>query len=271
MKKRLFALTPLIMFTPFSLIACAQNDPSQQATSFINKKDIEGNYINIKLNEENETFTLDLSKENIKIINSNSFLDGQKTRVFFKNQVIKDDKGNDYTITKKYYLTKIIFPSSLEKIEESAFRNTTLLEEKFQIQELDFSLATSLKEIGDSAFEGNNIISLTLPDSLERISNLAFANNNISELNISENSNLRNIGISAFFNNKIENLNFKSDKIKFIAKSSFEKNVINSLNFNEKVTGLTIEKSAFKNNSISNSNVEEISKNETNKINENYK
>lgn len=100
-------------------------------------------------------------------------------------------------------LEKIVFPDSLETIEDYAFWRAT------KINSIDFG--NNLKEIGESAFSGNSdLVSLVFPDSLEKISQSAFAGQ--SDLNtILIGDNIKVIGINAFggtgYYNATENWN----------------------------------------------------------------
>jgi len=58
------------------------------------------------------------------------------------------------------------------------------------------------KNIGREGFKRNKIKTLKLPNLIEEIERSAFENNNIEELDLSSCSNLKNIEIDAFQNNK---------------------------------------------------------------------
>jgi hypothetical protein len=121
-------------------------------------------------------------------------------------------------------------------------------------------------EIGDSAFQEKNILTLVIPDTvtaigaeafyynqiqhlilpltLENIGRYAFDYNQITELMIP--TSLKNIGICAFADNKIENLTLP-ESLEFVGVEAFRNNNITSLIIN----GVTqVGATCFKNNPI---------------------
>ncbi len=102
----------------------------------------------------------------------------------------------------------ITIPASINgkpitEIAPYAFQNSS-------ISYVDFSKATNLVSIGESAFAGNVISEpITLPQNITQIENGVFANNAISgELIIP--SKITSIGVNAFASNEIETLTFAS-------------------------------------------------------------
>ncbi|MGZ9432352.1 leucine-rich repeat domain-containing protein [Mycoplasma sp. 613B] len=260
MKKIFLSISPLLVL-PIVAVSCGDNNANtKQGENLVNKKNDKGEFVNVIFDKEHKTFTLDLSKESITTIYTGAFA-GEKSREILLSETIKKD-GVDNQVIVSYHLKKIIFPQTLEIIEDSAFTNRTLPTSKidYELQELDFSKATILKTIGNYAFETNKIKEIILPDSVTYIGKQAFANNQISKFVISENSNLKSIGISAFFNNEITSLDFKSNKLELISKAAFERNKITSVHFVEPLSKLIISKEAFKLNDIKTNNINEIDK-----------
>ncbi|MBQ3291983.1 MAG: leucine-rich repeat protein [Mogibacterium sp.] len=77
-------------------------------------------------------------------------------------------------------LRSVVLPEGLEKIGERAFEYNMLTA-------IDFRSLKSLSEIGKSAFHGNHLGSVYLPDTVNVLGEGAFAMNSITELRLSEN------------------------------------------------------------------------------------
>ncbi|WGI36597.1 leucine-rich repeat domain-containing protein [Mesomycoplasma lagogenitalium] len=243
MKKRIFlALSPAVIL-PLIAVSCGDN--TNYAKLWTDKKDESGNFVNVTFDEKNKTYTLDLSKENIEVINPGAFLN-RESRIVLKGEEIKNGTEVETKVV-QYYLTKIIFPATLKRIEKQAFRNNNSLSIDQTITELDFSKATNLEYIGEEAFSGNNIKSVILPDSVETIDKGAFELNQINSLIISEKSKLKTIKTGAFWNNKLTELNFKSTEVSKIENGAFKDNLLTTITFNlgERKEKLVIEKDAF--------------------------
>ena len=76
--------------------------------------------------------------------------------------------------------TSVDYPSGLVRIGTRAFEYNMLTE-------ADFSEFSDIKEIGDSAFHGNHIENVYLPDSIDTLGGGAFAMNSITKLRLSKN------------------------------------------------------------------------------------
>ena len=161
-------------------------------------------------------------------------------------------------------LTTINLPGTVEKIDNYAFKGTSLSGSLY--------LPNSLKTIGISAFEGLKLTgTLTIPDSVTTISSEAFYNNKFTKLVIGPNSGLTTIGNNAFRNNQISNAIALPKSLTTVGNSAFRDNSISKLALNyglksigtctfeaNKITGtinipVTVEKidaQAFKSNQI---------------------
>ncbi|EPD08312.1 adhesion exoprotein, partial [Lacticaseibacillus paracasei subsp. paracasei CNCM I-2877] len=161
--------------------------------------------------------------------------------------------------------TAINLPDSLEQIGDQAFYGGHLIQVAFgpnlqtigdlaftefgPLQNVDFSRATALESIGDSAFAYNTINNaIVLPPNLKTIKNAAFVGNKIPALTL--NDGLQTIGDSAFGYNKIQNGLAVPDSVTAIGKYAFVYNSISNLTLG---TGLqTIGQEAFEANVILN-------------------
>ena len=159
----------------------------------------------------------------------------------------------------------INLPDSLEQIGDQAFYGGHLVQVAFgpnlqsigdlaftefgPLQNVDFSRATALESIGDSAFAYNTINNaIVLPPKLKTIKNAAFVGNKIPALTL--NDGLQTIGDSAFGYNKIQNGLAMPDSVTAIGKYAFVYNSISNLTLG---TGLqTIGQEAFEANIILN-------------------
>ena len=161
-------------------------------------------------------------------------------------------------------LTTINLPGTVEKIDNYAFKGTSLSGSLY--------LPKSLKTIGVGAFDSLKLTgTLTIPDSVTTISNEAFYNNKFTKLVISQNSSLTTIGNNAFRNNQISNAIALPKSVITIGNNTFCNNSISKLALNyglksignyafgtNKITGtinipVTVEKidaQAFKSNQI---------------------
>lgn len=161
-------------------------------------------------------------------------------------------------------LTTINLPGTVEKIDNYAFKGTSLSGSLY--------LPKSLKTIGIGAFDGLKLTgTLTIPDSVTTISNEAFYNNKFTKLVIGQNSSLTTIGNNAFRNNQISNAIALPKSVTTIGNNTFCDNSIPELALNyglksigsyafgtNKITGtinipVTVEKidaQAFKSNQI---------------------
>lgn len=161
-------------------------------------------------------------------------------------------------------LTTINLPGTVEKIDNYAFKGTSLSGSLY--------LPNSLKTIGISAFDSLKLTgTLTIPDSVTTILNEAFYNNKFTKLVIGPNSGLTTIGNNAFRNNQISNAIALPKSLTTVGNSAFRDNSISKLALNyglksigtctfeaNKITGtinipVTVEKidaQAFKSNQI---------------------
>lgn len=122
-------------------------------------------------------------------------------------------------------LTTINLPGTVEKIDNYAFKGTSLSGSLY--------LPNSLKTIGISAFDSLKLTgTLTIPDSVTTISNEAFYNNKFTKLVIGPNSGLTTIGNNAFRNNQISNAIALPKSLTTVGNSAFRDNSISKLALN---------------------------------------
>ncbi len=134
--------------------------------------------------------------------------------------------GNYPGVFQEKGITSVQLPSSVEKINNSAFYHNTNLNVDFSnctnlteigenafssnnITNIDLSYCTSLKIIGDYSFENNNNnAGVLLPASIQYIGRYTFAfNYNVNSVDLSACTNLYNIGSYAFAYNNITQFN----------------------------------------------------------------
>ena len=157
-------------------------------------------------------------------------------------------KGNYYGMPE---IINVTIPTKIESIEKTAFS-------KQGIASVDFSKATNLMKISDSAFYGNNMNKLDLSNQLKlnTIDARAFMYNDIENLNLNGLSNLIKIGDMAFSDNKISTINLKGlANLNVIGTGAFDSNLITNLDLNGLSNLKTIAWSAFADNQISSLNL----------------
>lgn len=138
-------------------------------------------------------------------------------------------------------LTTINLPGTVEKIDNYAFKGTSLSGSLY--------LPNSLKTIGISAFEGLKLTgTLTIPDSVTTISNEAFYNDKFTKLVIGPNSSLTTIGNNAFRNNQISNAIALPKSLTTVGYNAFRANSIPKLALNYGLKSIGYE--AFESNKI---------------------
>ena len=138
-------------------------------------------------------------------------------------------------------LTTINLPGTVEKIDNYAFKGTSLSGSLY--------LPNSLKTIGISAFEGLKLTgTLTIPDSVTTISNEAFYNDKFTKLVIGPNSSLTAIGNNAFRNNQISNAIALPKSLTTVGYNAFRANSIPKLALNYGLKSIGYE--AFESNKI---------------------
>lgn len=98
--------------------------------------------------------------------------------------------------------TDIVIPFGVIYIEKEAFGRFTN-GDSLKITSVD--IPNSVKYIGESAFESNDISNLTIPESVIFIDSLAFANNGMKSVTF-VGGNLESIGGMAFSNNYLSNV-----------------------------------------------------------------
>lgn len=122
-------------------------------------------------------------------------------------------------------LTTINLPDTVEKIDNYAFKGTSLSGSLY--------LPKSLKTIGVGAFDSLKLTgTLTIPDFVTTISNEAFNNNKFTKLVIGQNSSLTTIGNNAFRNNQISNAIALPKSVITIGNNTFCNNSISKLALN---------------------------------------
>ena len=176
---------------------------------------------------------------------------------------------NDTTITglsergKKYFETHhdMKLPGKnpqgelITAIGENAFCNNW---RGYGLTSVDFSKCTSLKSIGNHAFQGNKLSSLDLSGctNLTSIGDYAFEDNKLSSLDLSGCTNLTSIGDYAFYGNRLTSLDLSGYKgLANIGISAFEGNQLTNLDLSGCTSLTSINKDAFKYNQLTDCNL----------------
>ena len=138
---------------------------------------------------------------------------------------------------------KVVFSPDLEYIGKEMFADT-------YIKNINLS-NTKIKEIEENAFKmtnQNTDINVTLPSTLKVVGDYSFYNNEIKVLSLTD--NIEKIGSYSFSKSGIESLLVNGNKSLVIKNNAFSDNNINKLDLKGNIT--LIEEYAFKNNKISN-------------------
>ncbi|MGN1000711.1 MAG: leucine-rich repeat protein [Bacilli bacterium] len=154
----------------------------------------------------------------------------------------KNCSYNSYAKYSSLNLKKVVLPDTVQSIGDVAFCGNSIE---------SLSLPRQLQTIGVQAFSNNSIGgTLVIPNKLESIGNSAFSTNKISSLKFEDNTSLVTIPEAAFSSNSIGGTLVIPNKIESIEKNAFYANKISSLKFEENSSLVTISGSAFYNNSI---------------------
>lgn len=185
---------------------------------------------------DNEAFQYSISLEKVTIgenvveIGDNAFrLCTYLKEVEFKNEnnLKKIGVGSFKT---DYSLSIINLPKSIEIIENEAFCATNF--------DLDFSMLTSLKEIGEYAFENcDEIKDIVFPNSIESIGQSAFEYCDIHRIEFPDDIKLETICVRTFaFNFNLSEIEFNDANIKKIENWAFLYcKGLNEIRFNENI------------------------------------
>lgn len=153
------------------------------------------------------SLTLDLSEVNVKVIPKSAF--------------------------QEFMLKKVILPKVLEKIENNSFRKCTYM------KEVDFSLCSNLKYIGNDSFYSSKLSKLDLSNcqNLEEIGDYAFGVIRLLEnrcLDLESCNNLKTIGRYAFDGGNI-NLIILPKNIEYIGEAAFRNNYFSKIELPESI------------------------------------
>ena len=141
-------------------------------------------------------------------------------------------------------LVNFTIPASVETIGDSAFFGNPLTT-------ITFEPNSKLKTIGDSAFDWNDLTSVTIPASVETIGNKAFYKNPLTTISFEPNSKLKTIGGSAFEYNKLTSLTIPAS-VETIGNNAFYHNQLTTINFESNSKLKTIGSGAFNSNKLTN-------------------
>ncbi len=171
--------------------------------------------------------------------------------VHYETNSLKQGQANDYSLE-----GIIEIPSSVKEIDDYAFENNGALTqvifndgvEKIGINAFaacgftTVEIPETVKSIGDGAFRGNQIASLTLHDGLEEIKQEAFAQNQLTYVVIP--GTVKRIGSRAFYGNSTMDEIILNQGVEIIGAECFSYNQsISSITFPTSL--LEIEEKAF--------------------------
>lgn len=132
---------------------------------------------------------------------------------------------------KKKKITAVHISEGITKIGNLSFYSWSTDKKKYRISKI--KLPSTLQSIGENAFAGNNISTLTIPEGVKEIGKSAFKSNKISTLSVSA----KEIGEDAFRNNPICNLNIGKE-VRQIGKEAFAGNSIKDLSIPNTVNSI---------------------------------
>lgn len=119
---------------------------------------------------------------------------------------------------RKYDIEELILPSTIKTIGDFAFQSNNLA---------SFEASEELEVIGQGAFMNNQIDVLVLNEKLKTIGNAAFHINRIHAIVIPE--NVEKIGISAFRQNGAQHLLFMGNKLSELGEMAFLSNALTDI------------------------------------------
>ncbi|MGU8718593.1 leucine-rich repeat domain-containing protein [Clostridium perfringens] len=160
----------------------------------------------------------------------------------YEYQIIDDDYIN--SVVKKYnddnyYMS----PDELKKWEESfrgIYKNLKgdIIITKYRGNNKDLKIPSCIdgkkvSSIGSSAFQANNLTSITIPDSVTEIGSSAFQTNNLTSVKIP--NSVTHIGDCAFFHNNLTSITIP-DSVTEIGAGAFSDNKLTSVTIPNSVT-----------------------------------
>lgn len=123
---------------------------------------------------------------------------------------------------RKYDIEELIIPSTIKTIGDFAFQSNNLI---------SFEASEDLEVIGQGAFMNNQIVDLELKDSLKIIGDAAFHINRIHAIVIPE--NVEKIGISAFRQNGAQHLLFLGNELRDLGEMAFLSNAFSDIDLSD--------------------------------------
>lgn len=198
---------------------------------------------------------------------ANYYLDGFSLPSVSKFETYGWKDGNNHSyfmgdqVTDKYTFYWIPIPYTITD-DNVIVENGTIVSCSYNFEKSDIIIPETLDDqtilaIGNTEstaiFASKGITSIRIPYTIQSIGNSAFSSNSISNLDLSENTNLKYIGNSAFSENNLMDVNL-SDCIALIKikESAFRNNEISNLNLSGCSQLKFIDDNAFYNNKLTN-------------------
>lgn len=150
-----------------------------------------------------------------------------------------DENDNPVTVfggyeddSDKDALKSVTIPDGITEIAEGAFSDAS------NLSRVEFTSSSSVKTIGQGAFQDTGITELVIPDSVQTINNNAFSGTQIKDLVISD--GVGSIGNGAFADAPIENLTIPADKTGDVQTIFGTDSSTGSTGLKENLTNLTV-------------------------------
>jgi len=118
-------------------------------------------------------------------------------------------------------LNSVVFPETLQKIENNAFANNNLTQ---------IELTNNISSLGTGVFEKNKLTEVTIPESITEISIGLFSSNQLTKITFPD--TITSIGRSAFATNKLTEIVIPP-LVKVIGSFAFADNLIERVEFND--------------------------------------
>lgn len=140
-------------------------------------------------------------------------------------------------------VTSVELPDTVTEIRAHSFNSTGIAFNDPGLATV--KLPSSLKIIGQSAFEGNSLTNVVLPDGLTTLGTQAFSSNSISNLDLP--NSLVEIGTSAFSGNNLTSITIPNS-VTSMGERSFANNQLDSIQLSENLR--TLGKGALSSNNL---------------------
>ncbi|MCL2473133.1 MAG: leucine-rich repeat domain-containing protein, partial [Treponema sp.] len=173
MKKKIVILVTVLMVLAVSIFAQTANS----GDDFTIKQNAQGNITITGYTGSSTQVVIPETIEGIQVteIASRAFAIGRPVAGISPNERMVSFYSRMNPEPEIIAINSIVIPNTVIIIGDQAFFGQSLM---------SVTLSTSLTTIGDSAFSGNQLTSVTIPNSVTRIGKKAFENNSLSSVTI---------------------------------------------------------------------------------------